>query len=200
MPRLTPGGGLLEFTGHNTFTGSILVTGGTIGFAHADGLGYGALTLNGGTLRYDAGNTADISARAITFGSDGATIDTNGNDVIWLNLVGNGGAGTLTKAGAGGLANILEYALGTDLTIPNASPVVVGRSGNNLTLTYPRRAPADAALAYSVFGAGDLTTGFTAGAGTTNTAGNTSTYTDNVDLSVAGTRRFLRLSVTYTAP
>lgn len=99
-----------------------------------------------------------------------------------------------------GLVNLLEYALGTNPTVANASPVTVSRTGNNLVLTYPRRSPVDTALAYSVLGSADLTTGFVATTGATNTAGSTTTYTDNVDLSVAGVRRFLRLSVTYTAP
>jgi autotransporter-associated beta strand protein len=99
-----------------------------------------------------------------------------------------------------GLANLLEYALGTNPTVPNASPITVAKSGNFLTLTYPLRSPADTALTYTVQGSNDLTGGFTTGAGTTNTVGSTSTYTDNVSVSTAGARRFLRLSVSYTSP
>ena len=97
-----------------------------------------------------------------------------------------------------GLVNLLEYAVGTSPKVANASPVTVSRVGNNLVFTYPRVSPADPKLTYSVLGSSDLSTAFTAGAGTTNTVGSTSTYTDNVDLSAAGVRRFLRLSVTYT--
>ena len=99
-----------------------------------------------------------------------------------------------------GLANLLEYALGTNPTVANANPVTVAKSGNFLTLTYPRLSPADAALTYTVQGSNDLAGGFAAGGGTTNTVGSTSTYTDNVSVSTAGVRRFLRLSVSYTAP
>jgi autotransporter-associated beta strand protein len=99
-----------------------------------------------------------------------------------------------------GLANLLEYALGTNPTVANANPVTVAKSGNFLTLTYPRRSPVDAALTYTVQASSDLAAGFAAGGGTTNTVGSTSTYTDNVSVSTAGTRRFLRLSVSYTAP
>lgn len=99
-----------------------------------------------------------------------------------------------------GQANLLEYALGTDPKVPNASPVVVGRSGNFLTLTYPRRSVADSALTYTVQGGSDLATAFTAGSGSTNNVGSTYTYTDNVDVSASGVRRFLRLSVSYTTP
>ncbi len=99
-----------------------------------------------------------------------------------------------------GLANLLEYALGTNPTVANANPVTVAKSGNFLTLTYPRRSTADAGLAYTVQGSNDLTGGFTAAGGSTNTVGTTSTYTDDVNVSTAGARRFLRLSVSYTAP
>jgi len=99
-----------------------------------------------------------------------------------------------------GLANLLEYAVGTNPTVANASPVTVAKSGNFLTLTYPRRSPADAALTYTVQGSNDLGTAFAAGAGATVTTGSTSVYTDNVDLSATGARRFLRLSVSYTTP
>jgi len=99
-----------------------------------------------------------------------------------------------------GLVNILEYALGTNPKVANASPLVVGRSGNFLTLSYPRNATADAALTYTVEGTAALgTTAFAAGTGSTNTVSSNSTYTDNVDLT-SNPRRFLRLSVSYTAP
>jgi autotransporter-associated beta strand protein len=99
-----------------------------------------------------------------------------------------------------GQVNLLEYALGTDPKTATASPVTVSRSGNLLTLTYPVRTPADPALSYGVLGSDNLTTAFIAATGATVINGSTATYTDNVDLSAAGGRRFLRLSVTYTAP
>jgi autotransporter-associated beta strand protein len=99
-----------------------------------------------------------------------------------------------------GLANLLEYALGADPKVAGSSPVTVARAGGVLTLTYSRRSPADPALTYTVEGSDNLTSGFTPAGGSTNTVGSTSTYTDNVNVGTAGTRRFLRLSVTYTAP
>lgn len=97
-----------------------------------------------------------------------------------------------------GIANLVEYALGTAGNVANANPITVARSGNVLTLTYPRRTPADPALSYAVLGTNDLAVTFTPGAGSTVTVDSISTYTDTVDLSAAGVRRFLRLSVTYT--
>ena len=96
-----------------------------------------------------------------------------------------------------GLSNLLEYALGTDPKASTAGALTVGRSGNFLTLTYPRRSPADASITYTVEASGNLSTGFTAATGATNTVGSTSTYTDDVDATTAG-RRFLRLTVTHT--
>lgn len=94
-----------------------------------------------------------------------------------------------------GVVNLLEYATGTDAKIANTSPVTVAQAGNFLTLTYP--VIADASLIYTVQGTSDLTTAFTAGAGST-TGTTVKTYTDTADLSVPGTRRFLRLQVTAT--
>ncbi|MEO0055805.1 MAG: hypothetical protein RLZZ50_1752, partial [Verrucomicrobiota bacterium] len=95
-----------------------------------------------------------------------------------------------------GIVNLMEYALGSDPTVANSSLVSVGREGNFLTLTYSRRSPADPAITYTVQGSSDLNAGFTAATGNTS-GGNPSVYTDDVDISATGTRRFLRLSVTY---
>lgn len=104
-------------------------------------------------------------------------------------------AGNAEDFDGDGLANLLEYAFGTDPKASNASPVVVARSGNFLTLIYPRRSPADASLVYSVEGGSDLAAGFTAATGNTTNNGSIYTYTDNVDVSAPGVRRFLRLGV-----
>jgi autotransporter-associated beta strand protein len=98
------GPGTLDLTGANTFTGAVNVVGGVLGFAQEASLGTAALTLDGGTLRYDVGNTADISAKTINFGFNGATVDTNGNAVTFANPVGNAGVGSFTKAGLGTLS------------------------------------------------------------------------------------------------
>ncbi len=99
-----------------------------------------------------------------------------------------------------GLANLLEYALGTDPKVAGANPVAVARSGDVLTLVYTRRSPADPALTYTVQASDDLAAGFSTATGATETVGSTSTYTDDVQLGAPGLRRFLRLSVSYSAP
>ena len=94
-----------------------------------------------------------------------------------------------------GVVNLLEYATDTDAKIANASPVTVAQVGNFLTLSYP--VIADANLTYTVQGTNDLGAAFTTGAGAT-TGTTVKTYTDTVDLSAPGARRFLRLQVTAT--
>jgi hypothetical protein len=95
-----------------------------------------------------------------------------------------------------GLSNLLEYATGSNPTVPGPSPVVVGRSGNFLTLTFNRIN--DPLLTYTIEESSDLAAGFTStGTVYSGTADDTVTYTDDVPLDTPGTRRFLRLQVTY---
>lgn len=62
-------------------------------------LGSGAFNFYGGTLKFGA--AFDPSTKAITFGTGGATFDTNGFSFSLANAVGNGGSGDFVKAGAG---------------------------------------------------------------------------------------------------
>jgi autotransporter-associated beta strand protein len=99
------GAGTLDLTNtSNSMSGDVSVAGGTLGFAAAGSLGSGTnIALESGTLRYNAGNTDDISTKTITLSAGGGTINTNGNDVTFANAIGNSGIGGLTKAGAGTL-------------------------------------------------------------------------------------------------
>lgn len=93
---------VLTSTG-NSFSGGLWFNQGTIEAASLDNLGTGALNFYGGGLRWGTGATYDISTRTVTLGLGGGTLDTNGNDVALAAALGNGGAGGLTKAGAGRL-------------------------------------------------------------------------------------------------
>ncbi|HEY8336622.1 MAG TPA: autotransporter domain-containing protein [Tardiphaga sp.] len=93
--------GTLTLTGANTYTGGTLVTGGLINFSAANNFGTGLITLDGGGLQWATGNTTDISSRLAAFGSNGATFDTNGNNVTLASAL--TGTGSLTKIGAGSL-------------------------------------------------------------------------------------------------
>lgn len=95
-----------------------------------------------------------------------------------------------------GISNLIEYATGTDPKVANASVVTTAKPGNFLTLTFP--VINDSSLTYTVLGTNDLGIAFTEATGSSNTVGGVTTYTDDVSLAGAATRRFLRLKVSYT--
>jgi len=146
------GTGTLTLGTTNSFSGGVFLNGGTVIFNTLNELGApnclapDNITFNGGTLQYN-GNTDDISTRTVTFASGGATINTAGQNVNYADPVGNGGAGGLTKTGAGTLTlhGDLTYLgdtivsegtvdLGTN-TVLTDSPVLVVDSGAVLDLT-----------------------------------------------------------------
>lgn len=133
--------GSLDLTGTNTYSGGTSLNGGLLSFS-AGSLGTGAIGINGGTLLYNAGNTEDISSRAVTIGNSGAVVNTNGNNVTFGSAVGNGGTGSLTKAGAGTLMMLgaNTYSGGTIITGgtiaiggDTALGTAPGAAANNLT-------------------------------------------------------------------
>lgn len=138
----------LTLTGTNTYTGATNLQGGMVIFSSASSLGSGgAITFDGGTLRWGGGNTADLSSRTITINSGGATLDTNVNNVTFANAIGNSSTGALTKAGTGTLilAGNNTYTGGTTISagvlqIGNGgtSGSVVGNIVNNSGLTFNR--------------------------------------------------------------
>ena len=69
------------------------------------GANYNGLSVNGATLRYaasSANGSLDLSTptlsggNAFSVGNSGATVDTNGNNVVWANSIGGGGSGGFT--------------------------------------------------------------------------------------------------------
>ncbi len=98
------GGGVLTLApvapGGNTYAGGTTIRDGTIavGADNVLGAATGALTFDGGALRFD--QSFDLAgSRAVTLDAGGGTIDTNGNTTsITQNIT---GIGALTKAGAG---------------------------------------------------------------------------------------------------
>jgi hypothetical protein len=109
----------------------------------------------------------------------------------------NGAGANNADADNDGLANLVEYALGTDPKIANVTPISVTRDVSGvLKLTFPHIA--DATVVYTIKGTNDLSAGF----GTTplssfsgfTTAGSTN-YIDTGFPLAANPKRFLRLEV-----
>lgn len=124
------GSGTLNLTGNsNTYSGGTTVAGGTLGFSGLGSLGSGNIAIDGGTLRYNSGNTDDISARTVTIGTSGATFDTNGNDVAFANAIGNSGAGGLTKTGSGTLTLSGENTYTGPTSVTGGSVSIAGNAG-----------------------------------------------------------------------
>ncbi|WP_219847280.1 autotransporter-associated beta strand repeat-containing protein [Burkholderia multivorans] len=139
------GTGTTLLTGANTYTGGTTITAGTLAFAAADNLGSGAVTLDGGTLQWAAGNTADVSDRLNPLGESGATFDTHGNDVAFASgLSGAGGlfkqgAGTLTLTGTNGYTGGTVIDAGTlQIGDGGASGSIVGNVVDNGVLAFDR--------------------------------------------------------------
>lgn len=141
--------------------GGIEIAGGTLIFSGSTGysaftpgnkVGYYLVDFSGtSTLKWDAGNTMDISVNNNLRIRDGvnATLDTNGNDVVLSAAVVNGttGTGALTKAGNGKLTLVANntYSGGTTvnggtLQLGNggASGSVAGNIVNNGTVVIKR--------------------------------------------------------------
>jgi autotransporter-associated beta strand protein len=95
------GPGTLTLSGTSTYSGPTMIARGLINFNAASNFGTGPILLNGGGLQWAAGTSTDISSRLAAFGAEGATFDTNGNNVTLASAL--SGIGGVTKLGAGTL-------------------------------------------------------------------------------------------------
>lgn len=123
--------GTLVLNGNNSYSGGTTVSGGVLQVAGDQNLGATGtgITLNGGTFRY--GEAFD-TARAWTLGSDGGTLDTNGNSVSLLSAV--GGSGNLTKAGEGTLTLTKDSTFQGSTTIKKGT-LQLGNGGGEGSVT-----------------------------------------------------------------
>ena len=182
------GSGALSLTGSNNYSGSTIINGGVLGLDGANAIGgSGDVTFGGGTLRYSASNTTDLSSRVKNSGS-AVSIDTNGQAVTFASGLANTNTGGLTKLGAGTLTLTASNAY-TGTTTVSAGVLQLGSGGttgsiagnvsNNASLVFNR----SNAVTYAgvVSGSGSLTK---QGTGSLNLTG-TSSYTGatNVDVS-----------------
>lgn len=96
--------GDLFLTGVNTFTGAINLTGGSTHFGPS-GLGSGAITLDHTALVWNAGNSEDITSggRTVTLMEGDIIFNTDSNNVLISNSIGENGNGGLQKTGEGTL-------------------------------------------------------------------------------------------------
>ena len=139
--------------------GGIELAGGTLIFAGSTGYSaFGPGSKSGyyladfsanSTLKWDTGNTTDVSVNSNLRIRDGvaATLHTNGNDVTLSNAIVSGGSGSLIKEGAGTLTLIGNntYSGGTTISAGTlqlgsggASGSVVGNISNQGTLVFKR--------------------------------------------------------------
>jgi autotransporter-associated beta strand protein len=96
------GTGKWILSGNNTYTGTTILTLGTLGFAHSSGFGIGGnIIFKGGTLQYN-GVSTDLSSR-IKSSTSAIIIDTNGQSVTFATPLPATNVGGLTKLGTGAL-------------------------------------------------------------------------------------------------
>ena len=90
-------------SGTNTYQGGTTVTKGLINFASASNFGapsaQPSIRSNGGGLQWATGTSTDISGDVKAIGANGATFDTNNNNVSFATAL--SGTGSVTKAGLG---------------------------------------------------------------------------------------------------
>ena len=103
MSVIKTGAGTQVLSGSDTYTGSTILTAGTLNLGSSAALaGGGNISFNGGSLQFSAANTTDYSTRILS--STGAiAIDTNGLTVTLGGGLNSSNSGGLTKLGAGTL-------------------------------------------------------------------------------------------------
>ncbi len=92
-------GSTVTLRGTNTYTGGTTLQQGVLAFGN-NALGTGPLSFTGGTLKYVAGNTQDVSARIAAGTNTGPiAVDLDGNNVTWATAFGGSGGLTLSDSG-----------------------------------------------------------------------------------------------------
>jgi autotransporter-associated beta strand protein len=105
------------------YTGSTVISSGTVNFSGTNNFGTAGLILNGGTLQWASGTSTDVSAIPVTLNAAGGTFDVNANAVSLANPVGGNGTGGLTLVGNGSLT-LSAPSLSQNVTVTTNSTVV----------------------------------------------------------------------------
>ena len=129
--------GIFGLGGIELTAGTLIISGSTgcSAFTPGEKAGYYLADFSGtSTLKWDAGNTMDVSVSSNLRIRDGvnATLDTNGNDVVLSAAVVNGttGTGALTKAGNGKLTLVANNTYSGGTTV-NAGTLQLGNGGGS---------------------------------------------------------------------
>lgn len=126
---IVTGAGMLTLGGNNSYSGGTRVAGSaTLNVSNNANLGTGALTLDGGTLRFSAGFDPTANNRTVAIGTHGGILDTHGSNVT-MGLItssdGLSGAG-LTKTGIGTLTLTAKNTYLGPTTIKGGTVVLAG--------------------------------------------------------------------------
>ncbi len=199
--------------GSTTATQYAAFLGPKVGTTSTTAFGFGVYVNNASSALADytgTGATGNVAIASLSFGaSNNATNQTyitslraavstplqTWRQTYFGTTANSGNAADAFDYDGDGIPNLLEYATGTNPTVANVGVVTLAKSGDFLTLSFP--VIGDASVTYTVQASNDLAS-FATATGSISTTGGVSTYTDNVSLSTAGVRRFLRLQVSHT--
>jgi autotransporter-associated beta strand protein len=121
------GASTLSLTGTNSYSGGTTLTGGGTLVFTTGGLGTtGTVNFSGNsTLRFGAATTTDLSDRLAIANGVTATLDDNGNDLVFAATFGAAGSGAMTKVGSGTLT-LTAAATYTGVTTVSAGALHLG--------------------------------------------------------------------------
>ncbi|MCU0751398.1 MAG: autotransporter-associated beta strand repeat-containing protein, partial [Akkermansiaceae bacterium] len=112
----------------NDFTGGVKVTAGTVDFANGAMGSTGDVIMDGGILRWQSGNTQDVSSRIQMVNAKTASFSTNGNNVNFASPVGNSSSAGFTKTNTSGTLTLNGTNTYTGATTISGGTLVVDGS------------------------------------------------------------------------